>query len=237
MKHLENYADRRQGAWCIHCTNPLKGSRDHVPSKVFLDDPLPENLPLVDICAKCNQSFSLDEQYLACLLECAACGSTDPSGLARPKIKRILTEAPSLKARLENARTAKGVEGQEVFSWTPETTRVENVLLKLARGHAMYELNEPMFDGPAGISFIPIHLLTPESRHLFEIGGDSNFGVWPEVGSRAMQRILIQADVISGWIYVQPDRYRYKVGWDGPVRVKMVIRDYLAAEVVWADSE
>lgn len=235
MKHLENYADRRQRAWCIHCSTSQKGSRDHVPSKVFLDDPLPENLPLVDICAKCNQSFSLDEQYLACLIECAACGSADPSDVLRVKIRRILTEAPSLRAKLEQARTVKRIDEKEVLSWVPESARVKNVLLKLARGHAMYELNEPIFDEPSAISFAPIHLLSPRSRHLFEFGDEDCFAVWPEVGSRAMQRILLQSDVVSGWIEVQPGRYRYKVGWAGPISVKMAIRDYLAAEIIWGD--
>jgi hypothetical protein len=66
------------------------GSKDHVPSRVFLDEPYPPGLPTVAACENCNAGFSLDEQYLACFLECVLCGSIDPAQLKRPKVKRVL---------------------------------------------------------------------------------------------------------------------------------------------------
>jgi hypothetical protein len=56
----------------------------------------------------------------------------------------------------------------------------------------------------------------------------------PEVGSRAMFRLLGDEDTDNnGWIHVQPGQYRYRVFWDQAVRVRLVIREYLAAEVTW----
>jgi len=59
--------------------------------------------------------------------------------------------------------------------------------------------------------------------------------LWPEVGSRAMQRLFVLGnDVFSeGWLIVQDGNYRFRV-YEGPgIVVKMVIREYLACEVVW----
>ena len=54
----------------------------------------------VDACEECNRGFSLDEQYLACFIECVLCGTVEPSGLQRPKIKRIISENSSLSHRI-----------------------------------------------------------------------------------------------------------------------------------------
>lgn len=75
-KHL--FVDERLKGSCVYCGGPPE-TVDHVPSRVFLDDPLPENLPVVEACRECNGGFSLDEEYLACLLECVMTGTTDES--------------------------------------------------------------------------------------------------------------------------------------------------------------
>jgi hypothetical protein len=55
--------------------------------------------------------------------------------------------------------------------------------------------------------------------------------IWPEVGSRAMQRVLEDGE--AGWIAVQPGRYRVLAHADGGVLVRIVIAGYLAAEARW----
>jgi len=67
MKRLPNYADQRFNGQCVYC-GAYSDTKEHVPPKVFLDRPFPENLPVVESCAKCNTGFSLDEEYLACLI-------------------------------------------------------------------------------------------------------------------------------------------------------------------------
>ena len=67
MLQRRDYSDKRQRNYCTYCRNEL-GTRDHVPSKVFLEKPYPDNLPVVPCCQKCNEGFSLDEQYLAVYL-------------------------------------------------------------------------------------------------------------------------------------------------------------------------
>lgn len=58
---------------------------------------------------------------------------------------------------------------------------------------------------------------------------------WPEVGSRAMQRmgVAFSAPGISPWIAVQPEQYRYLAIAEGAVMIRIVISEYLACEVIW----
>ncbi len=57
---------------------------------------------------------------------------------------------------------------------------------------------------------------------------------WPEVGSRAMQRIIVESPGTSMWIEAQRGRYRYiaSVADVGTVD-RFVLSEYLACEVVW----
>ena len=64
-RHL--FMDERLTGMCVYC-GAQPETRDHVPSKVLLDEPYPPELPVVGACEKCNASFSMDEQYLACFL-------------------------------------------------------------------------------------------------------------------------------------------------------------------------
>ena len=125
---------------------------DHVPSKVLLDEPYLENLMAASACRQCNNDFSIDEQYLACLLECVIAGSAAPIKLHRAKIARILRGYSSLLARLQRART----DGTAGPVWTPENDRVNRVVLKLARCHATLELNEPQLHEPSHLGIKPL---------------------------------------------------------------------------------
>jgi hypothetical protein len=98
MEQLRNFGDQRNQEWCVYCGGGGE-TRDHVPSRIFLDEPYPENLPIVAACRRCNAGFSLDEEYLACLLECVLAGTTEPERTSRTKIRRILTADAWLKER------------------------------------------------------------------------------------------------------------------------------------------
>src|SRR6266481_1612042 len=105
MRQIRNYADIRHSERCVYCGDGGVKTRDHVPSKVLLDVPHPANLPVVPACESCNSSFSADEEYLACLLDCTLAGRTDPGRVRRQNIRRILAERPALRARIEGVRT------------------------------------------------------------------------------------------------------------------------------------
>jgi hypothetical protein len=195
MEQLRSFADERLISGCIHCAGPTE-TRDHVPSRILLDEPYPENLPVVPACASCNAGFSLDEEYFTCLVECARTGSAE--AVERTKIKRILQNSPSLASRLSHARTVADDGG---ISFAVEQDRVKNIVLKLARGHAAFEFSEPQYDPPSHILFAPLTVLNEEVRRHFE-GQDFETlhqpSFWPEIGSRAMQRLVVSIRGIEG---------------------------------------
>jgi hypothetical protein len=71
VDHIEEFVDQRHKGWCVHCAvwiEQVERNRDHVPSKTLLRKPYPENLPTVDVCKSCNESFSFDEEYFAAFI-------------------------------------------------------------------------------------------------------------------------------------------------------------------------
>lgn len=243
MDQLRDYADDRLLHGCIYCNVGGEETRDHVPSRVFLDHPFPDNLPVVPACYACNNSFATDEEYLACLIECAIAGSTEPGPIHRPRVAHMLRRSPALRSRLESAKSI--TDGQVFF--TPEEARVKSIILKLARGHAAFELSWPLRDQPTSVMWWPVSLMTEQEKEAFDAAYVTpNLG---EVGSRGMQRLLVtqvqlqsQAGqtstfdlFVNDWVDVQEGRYRYlAIHGAEEIKIKIIISEYLACEVTWA---
>jgi len=241
MDKLNNYADSRLLQGCIYCGG-VADTRDHVPSKCLLEGPYPPNLYVVACCESCNQSFSKDEEYFVCLIESVLCGSTDPEKIRRPSVAKIMRNSPALRKRIEASQIE--VEGQTAF--VPEFERVYNVMLKLARGHAAFELSQPCRKKPDHFWCGSLLSLPEEIRQTFHsVHFQQIFG---EVGSRNMQRLLVtqmtlQSEngepknvemIFNDWIDVQDDQYRYIAIDDmGMFVVRIVIAEFFACEVVW----
>jgi hypothetical protein len=232
MKHFNNYADRRFNGQCVYC-GATPETREHVPPKVFLDRPYPENIPIVEACAKCNNGFSMDEEYMASLLDCTISGTVDPDLIHRENIKRTLKKQPALALRLQNAM--KMNDDGIVFS--VEFERINNVAHKIAVGHVLFELNLLLSETPK-VAVAPFSTLSEDQIHDFENINFMTPDVSPEVGSRSMQRLIIAEDKVynEGWIIVQPNRYRYAVIQSERVEVRMVFSEYLACQVAWEDA-
>ena len=235
MEKLSNFGDRRQTGFCVHCGGSTE-TKDHAPSKIFLDLPYPPDLPTLPCCARCNQGFAADEEYLGVFIDCVLSGTTEATKLQREKTRRALANNDGLRARIERAKKEASTPGGEKLTvWQAEEHRVRNVVIKLARCHAAFELNEPQLDEPTHIMFMPLTLMNRVQRKQFEDHPfDGVLDVWPEVGSRAMQRALI-ADVAynEGWLTVQERRYRYMAVGEGEIVVRGVLSEYLAYEVIW----
>lgn len=242
MDQLKNLADERLIVGCVYCGRPEE-TREHVPSRVFLDAPLPENLPVVGACKECNNGFSLDEQYLACLIEAVVAGSADPERIRRPSVANILRRVPALRAKLEAAKSC--TNGQTQFA--VESDRIRNIVVKLARGHAAFELSQPCRHEPSSLWWRPLALL--EKEHLDEFEACEIAASFGEIGSRGMQRwIVVQfalqsasgeaqpaGMLVNDWVDVQEGRYRYHaIDGGDEVKIKLVTGEYLACEVVWS---
>lgn len=240
MEQLNNYADSRLIRGCIFCGG-LADTRDHIPSKCILDKPYPENLPVVGCCYECNQSFSSDEQYFVCFLECLLCGSTNPENIRRQSISNILSKSSGLRKRIENSIIE--VDGKIAF--TPEFERIDNVMLKLAQGHAAFEFSLMLRDKPSQFWYGLLTSLSEEEKNLFNsVHFQYNVG---EVGSRSIQRLLVLQllmqngenipFIINDWVDVQEHRYRYIAIHDmGKKIIRIVIDEFFVCEVIWEDK-
>lgn len=243
MDQFKTFADSRLINGCIYCGGSEE-TRDHVPSRVFLDSPPSENLPVIGACWSCNNGFSKDEEYFACLIESAIAGSTEPDRIERPIVANILRRSPALRARIE---AKKRIQGERVW-FDVEPERIKSVVLKLARGHAAFELSQPCRQEPTSLWCCPLALMNEEERQSY----DASYVVemFGEVGSRGMQRLLVTQCtletvtgekstidlLINDWVEVQEGRYRYLAIDDcDEVRIKIVIREYLACEVAWVE--
>ena len=223
MQRFKTYEDERLGGVCFSC-GATPTTRDHAPPRVFLDKPYPKDIIKVESCSACNESASLDEQYVACLIEVALRGNTDPDDLQRPKVARTLRRDPALRARL--ARAKFDVDGYIEFQ--PETERVIRVLTKMARGLWYFEHAEAPTDAEA-ICRLWTAPLTPQEAS--EFSRTNLLQGWPEIGSRAYVRAcrgLVDPEYSSGWIEIQEGRFSYSTD-DG--RVRMILSDYLFVDV------
>ena len=233
MEQVHNLGDPRLTGYCVYCGGPAE-TRDHAPSKVFLDPPYPENLPWVDACLRCNNSLSSDEAYLASLVECAAVGASATADVERPKIRALLEQSPGLAQRIWSARVERGTQ----VEFAPEAARVVKVITKLARAHSAFELNLPMLRAPDGLWVGTLSSLGAEQLEVFEAVPPMT--LFPEAGSRALQRVMVvhvagSQFLVYDWLDVQEDRYRYYARQEADrLVVRGVIREYLGFEVVWA---
>lgn len=226
MTHRRNFGDERQTTSCVYCGEGTE-TREHIPPKVLLDEPYPDNLPIIRVCNVCNQGYSLDEEYFACLIECSRLGSVNLKDIQRDKIRKILSKKIALLNKLKKS-IIKTDNKQKVFLL--EFERFKKVLLKIAQGHALFELNEPKKEQDIShFSFGILESLSGESRKNFEM--IPKLYLAPEVGSRAMQNILISPNFMAmPWVEIQKNRYRYLVFSEG---VRMVFSEYVYCEILW----
>ena len=217
--------DERFLGICAYCGG-APSTRDHVPSRVLLDEPFPPNLPVVDACEACNASFAEDELYVASFIECVLAGTAESGELRRPKISNRLARYPRLVAELAASRR----DGSPL-TWEPDRQRVDKVLLKLAQGHAAWELALPALGKPVLAWFAPLAVMEYSRRAAFEM--PSSEKPFPELGSRAFHSRIAGKDGFP-WKEVQEGRYRYCVDQDSGVTVRFVLSEYLACLATWA---
>lgn len=236
MKGMRDYSDERHKSWCIHCgvvLGSVESNLDHVPSKTILDRPFPDNLPTVRICKACNTSFSNDEEYFTAFLGSVLAGTTEPDQQVVGRAEKILGSNYRLQDEIEaSLEIVKDTGGNDQITFVPDMERIQNVVVKNARGHILFEHGQPARGEPLRVAIQPMPVLSPDILAGFE-SIDYGSG-WPEVGSRLMNRLVTGDDMRpDGWVVVQPNVYRFAVMDHGQFVVRTVIREYLATEVVW----
>lgn len=226
--------EKNKDCYCIYC-GKLAGTREHIPSKVLLDEPYPENLYTLPACYECNNSFSHDEVYVASIIEILS-RITIPNYERRIGIDKSLEKNPKLRYKIEDEiiyRIKQGVD------YKIEISRLDNILLKLAKGHAAFELSEYNFDKYE----ISIQTFSRDQVLIKEwdrFNGIEELGYANEIGSRSIDNIYViennhESIIVIDWNVVQEKRYKYlAMIVNGEIVIKIVINEYFAAIVTWS---
>jgi hypothetical protein len=231
MIQLKNYADKRQTSLCAYCGEyKTKFTRDHTPSKVFLNKPYPNNLYVLSACFTCNNNFSFDEEYVAYWI-----------AIALYKLNGIETNnyLKAIRAIERNEKLKKLFFGASLFvedDLVPiDERRLENILYKLSSGHILYHQNNPKYELPATINWFFLSSLSNSQRYAYE--QEILVDVYPEVGSRTIMVMDQHGNTYYPWIVTQEGVYRYLVAETENLQVvKIVFNEFLACEVLWNES-
>lgn len=225
----EKGLDQRIARSCCYCGS-MQGlfTRDHVPAKVFLDEPYPANLMVVPSCEKCNNGKSMDEEYCACIFEMFECGYVDDDMFERPKISHIVKHRPALRKMLQGAfrfAPKKGV-------WVEyDQVRMCNVSVNTAKGIARYEGGFNVAEVQPRTFFMEQQ--SHEAISKFENVGSLRHGTYPEIGSRLLKRMIEKQESVPEWKIVQPGRFRYAVCQHRSCfEVRLVFRELVGAVVL-----
>jgi hypothetical protein len=233
VRQVKPFTDERLADYCAFCGDP-PATRDHVPPKIFLDQPHPDNYPVVGCCLRCNNRSSLDEEYVACLLAVAMSGSADPAMVGRPKIARTLEARPPLARQLGSRFSDDG--SFQVSQ--DDNDRIHSVFEKIARGLWSFENGETAGQGTADVRWAPMaNMTSSQSQVFYQL---SPVELLPEVGSRALMRVLADRGgiIANAWTELQPDRFSYVVEvLPAMSRIKMIVGNYIAVQVELVSDE
>jgi len=222
--------DKSAGKGCIYCGKSAD-TREHAPSKVFLNEPFPENLPTIPACFECNNSYSADEKYVACILDVLKSKIYSNCQLCETTVTRIEKDELLKKLIEESVQVNNGRVYFDI-----DESRLVRILVKLARGHAGYEWDYVNFDDEQ-IKIRYDYLFNLSDDDLHEFNSTTVSLLWPEVGSRGL---LIVEDLETGdasgiapWNDVQENQYRYQVdnNEQGGVCAKIVIYEFLYCQI------
>lgn len=241
MEQLTDLADNRLIQGCLYC-GATSQTREHVPSRILLQKPFPENLPVMPACAECNNSYSLDEEYVACVLGCMLSGTTEPHLIKNPRVSKALVRKPALRTQIEQSK----VTGHDGISFRFDDKRFLNVIQKLAVGHAAFELSLVFRDKPTKLNWK--FMSSMSDKELDEFDTVHVIHLLGEVGCRNIQRMYVleallksptgelvkKTLIINDWIDVQDGVYRYHALHSNEgVTIKIILNEYIACEIFW----
>lgn len=234
--------------YCIYCGNKAD-SREHIPSKIFIDKPYPPNLYLVPACKACNNSFSADELYTWFVLKHLEIKFGKPK-LSEYEEQRY-NKYPSICSEVTN--DIHTFSEDETLCYFFRSSRIERILAKLALGHMVYELSEGYHIESEYswhverivYGFRPV--LSQEVINDYDCAMDIKELMLPEVGSRVYDHIypisiplsqidndhmLVLRSLLLDWTDIQDQKYRYIALFDADsAQVNIVIDEFLYTTV------
>ncbi|MCD8040686.1 MAG: HNH endonuclease [Clostridia bacterium] len=179
----------RQGEhFCIYC-GEISDTREHIPSKVFLSKPYPDNLAILPACKECNNSFSDDELYTEVYIDSLKYFSGYSSELREENKERIYKNTAYFDAHRDFAE----YYSSELF---PNNEKIKKILRKLAIGHMIYELSEGYSAEENDVELVSLQYkflfdLSKEFRVNFNNLILMNDKKLPLIGSRVFDKIMV----------------------------------------------
>jgi hypothetical protein len=233
-----NEKNNRHPSICIYCTAEAD-SREHIPSRIFLDKPYPDNLAIAPACSRCNSDFSMDELYVACFLDYFFYALAGKQTNLRLKTKEAFAHDENLSNKISSCFNMQG----EKLAVTYDFERIKRIVLKLSVGHVANKL-DCLVNLQDDVHHFAMRFkpdLLPEEMHLFEELPIIN--KLPEIGSDFVHHDLFIAERVDGsdvigflpWQIVQEGNYRFMAFHSGndTTTVRIVIFELLFAEVIF----
>ena len=113
---------------CIFC-GETADTREHVFAKCFFEKPYPKNMMTVPTCHNCNQSFSLDEQYLLYLIEYLRSIEENFGDPVNELAERTYRHCHCLEKRMLSSLK---IDNKNNVYFQIEAKRINRVVLKIA---------------------------------------------------------------------------------------------------------
>jgi hypothetical protein len=238
LRHKIIY-NRNSYSECVYCGGEAD-TREHVPSKVFLVKPYPDNLGIIPACLKCNNSYSKDELFLSILIEKLKSKHYGQKYSQSKEVETRIKSNEKIAFEIEQA-----IENNSINKFEKKISRI---IFKLALGHSVYELSEgfKIQDGTINYSFLD-SMSTRETEE-FSLPFNISKEPLPEIGSRVYQRIMVLTlDLVAvndpeqkmdapiiflDWVDVQQSKYNYtSYIFGNKIITKIIINDFMYTEI------
>ncbi len=136
---------------CVYCGVEVADTVDHVPPRLLLAPPYPDNLITVPSCSRCNFSFQKDDEYTRFMT------SVDRNAAKQRVVKTNMPAIIRSLQRPEAKRFANYLAGQSALSWIldaqgrpmgryfePDRNRMNATGERMARGLYFVETGQPV---------------------------------------------------------------------------------------------
>ena len=227
---------------CIYCGD-YADTREHCPSRTFLQEPRPCDLPVLPACKKCNNSFSADELYVKTYIEHMKAAWLGNKVEVKSKLKTNPEVIEAQEKVNEILRT-----GKIVFD-----NKIGRILEKLAKCHCAYELTENYYSYEWELKDISYTFRSCIEENVWDSIECVEYitdCLLPEIGSRFFRNVYVLEAAVQNlenekqetkqqlfliWNVVQEGNYEYVAYLNRykEMIVKIIIMDFLYAEIIF----
>lgn len=230
--------NKRFDSICIYCRTNVANSREHLPSRIFLDTPYPEGYSIVPACEECNGGFSPGEVYVSSFIDKLRNALSNNRIPLREKTISAINHDKDL-ARIINEQIQTENE-KIIVNYEPEL--FSKILIKLAKGH-LCQAQDKVFESDCSVECnfkLKPDLSKDELYHFEELPLVDKAS---ECGSDFTHSLLIvegiglPSQIFVPWNEVQDGNYRCLTYFEHDNYVaRIVICETLFAEVLFSED-